>query len=138
MKLKDGSVKSIYCHFDGYLQHNGKMLYDHYNTKEKVEDLLNLGSLSILAEKVHPDPNFEHRFDGQRQDDVCLAYGRDRGETGQEAIITDEKDFVDAQGWEEYFYLFDPETNKWSCSEYGQDFDDLEEELDRLTRLETY
>ena len=33
-----------------------------------------------MAEKIHPDPNLEHSFDGERQDDVCLFYTRDRGE----------------------------------------------------------
>lgn len=32
VKMTDGSFKSVYCHFDGYLDHNGKMLAGHYNS----------------------------------------------------------------------------------------------------------
>ena len=30
----------IYCHFDGYLEHNGKILYKYYNDSNKVDKLL--------------------------------------------------------------------------------------------------
>lgn len=48
----DGTVTSIYCHWDGYLSYNGRILYDHYNDKEKVKQLIALGSLSSLREHV--------------------------------------------------------------------------------------
>ena len=40
---KDGKVKSMYCHWDGYLEYNGKMLFDYYNSEEKAEALVNNG-----------------------------------------------------------------------------------------------
>ena len=30
IKQNDGTYKSIYCHSDGYLEHNGYILYNYY------------------------------------------------------------------------------------------------------------
>ena len=40
MVKDDGTVESIYCHFDGYPSNNGKILKEHYADKSKVEKLL--------------------------------------------------------------------------------------------------
>lgn len=48
IKQTDGTVKSIYCHWDGYVSHNGRLLIEHYATPEAVEELLALGPLSAL------------------------------------------------------------------------------------------
>lgn len=44
---QDGTVTSIYCHFDGYLSEVGKTLFENYN-REKLEKLIELGSISSL------------------------------------------------------------------------------------------
>lgn len=38
------SVTSIYCHWDGYVEHHGPILRDHYATVEKVRALIALGT----------------------------------------------------------------------------------------------
>jgi len=48
----DGSVSHIYCHWDGYLEHNGKILYEHYQDEEKVKELIKLGKLSALGKTI--------------------------------------------------------------------------------------
>jgi hypothetical protein len=60
---ESGIVKSIYCHFDGYLSHNGKILFNHYDN-EKLEKLIGLGDISTLGESTED----------------TVAYCRDRGE----------------------------------------------------------
>lgn len=50
----DNTVKGIYLHSDGYLAHAGNILFHHYNTTEKVNQLLNLGDLSSLGENIEP------------------------------------------------------------------------------------
>ena len=52
MVMDDGKIKGIYCHWDGYEDHNGKILVKHYTTEEKVESLLNLGDISSLSESI--------------------------------------------------------------------------------------
>ena len=48
---QDGTVTSIYCHFDGYVDSVGKKLFEHYD-QEKLEKLLELGDISSLGEST--------------------------------------------------------------------------------------
>lgn len=74
----------VYCHSDGYLSWNGKMLLNHYNTPELAAQLIALGDLSSLNVKLAPSG--PHSFD-KREEGVTVAYGRDRGETGTEPKV---------------------------------------------------
>ena len=51
----DGSVSAIYCHWDGYLSHNGKILDEHYDSDIKVAELIALGNLSSLGVNLEPE-----------------------------------------------------------------------------------
>jgi len=61
---QDGSVKSIYCHWDGHIETNGVILNQYYRTKDKVEELIALGDLSSLHRTI----------------DKTVAYHRDQGD----------------------------------------------------------
>jgi len=63
IEKQDGTVDSIYCHFDGYVDGVGKILFNHYD-KEKLEKLIELGDISVLHESTED----------------TVAYHRDRGE----------------------------------------------------------
>lgn len=107
--LDDGSIKSVYCHWDGYLEHNGRLLVEHYANRERIEELLALGDLSFLGPEIGGPQEFDKARDGW-----CLAYGRDRGETGIEAIVDKtEGEFLDRawKQWGEFAYLF--RGGKW-------------------------
>ena len=126
----DGSSKGVYCHSDGYLTYNGAMLLDHYNSREKASEIIALGDLSLLCEKLYPDPERPHSFDyDSRQEDVTVAYGRDRGEKGTEAreiTLEDAK-----ESWCEYMYVFGKD-GKWSyynLCEYAPELRDVETDL---------
>ena len=117
MQIDDDKYEAIYCHSDGYLTYNGAMLLDHYNNKEKLQKLLDLGNISCLQQNIEPDPTKPHSFDySQRQDDVVVAYGRDRGEENQEKSINTLQELKDWD-WIEFIYIFDKE-NKWKYLEY--------------------
>ena len=45
---KDGTLWSVYCHWDGQVYHNGKILVEHYETEEQVRFLINQGDMSSL------------------------------------------------------------------------------------------
>jgi len=110
IKTEDG-IKAIYCHWDGYVDHNGRILKEFYNTTDKVNELIALGDLSSLRQ----EPGEAHDFD--RGDDSlgltdnwCMAYGRDRGEKDTDAVVhEDVQAWVEARAgsWCEYFYLWD-------------------------------
>lgn len=103
----DGRYFGIYCHSDGYLTYNGALLVDHYSDAEKVDKLIALGDLSVLAEKIDPDPSRPHSFEyNERQDDVCVAYTRDRKEKAEDtrARFLTPQDALES--WGEYMYVF--------------------------------
>src|SRR5690606_40611109 len=93
------------CHWDGYLSNNGAILLEHYNTAERVEKLLDLGDLSSLGQELSTDE--PHSYDNPA-DGVCIAYGRDRGETDMEARF--EFSYQHMQK-EHYNYIF--KDGKW-------------------------
>ena len=106
----DGTVDYVYCHFDGYLENNGQILNQHYTTEGKVRALINLGDLSVLGEDIG-----ETTVKG-----CCLAYGRDRGESG---VVARKVSYVDytKEYFEEYMYLFTPGQG-WEVREYGHNY----------------
>ena len=78
-KINEG--RAIYCHWDGYPEHNGAILLEHYNTKEKVLELMELGNLSVLGQNIGSKVDFNNfRNDYENGEIQCIAYGRDRGE----------------------------------------------------------
>lgn len=104
----DGTVSAIYCHWDGYPQHNGVMLTEHYKNREKVQQLINLGSISSLGKYVFPEG--EHDFN-KPEDGTTVAYHRDRGED----LIIEQYSSVEEYlkgDLREYGYLFTAD-NEW-------------------------
>ena len=89
---QDGSVTSIYCHWDGQIYSNGVILNNNYNTKDKVEELIGLGSLSSLDETI----------------DRTVAHHRDNGEDlVQNPFSNVEELFITGYGsGVEYVYCF--------------------------------
>jgi len=81
------NCKSVYCHWDGYLEYNGSILQKHYDSV-KANNLVALGDLSSLK----PEIGIQHAFgyhgteisaeDYEKQfGNMCTFYGRDRGES---------------------------------------------------------
>lgn len=126
----DGRVKSIYCHWDGHPDNVGKTLKEFYNTDEKVNELISLGSLSRLAKYPNPleeaigDNSFkyglnsperkvkknEHSYDNP-QVDVTIAYHRDRVEDLQINNYFDLENYNLDGDFQNYNYLW--MNNKW-------------------------
>lgn len=119
-QIGDDKYLTIYCHCDGYLSYNGAMLIDHYNSEEKVDELLKLGNLSSLCKKLNPDPSKPHSFDyDERQKDVTIAYGRDRGDKNIEARTLTMEQLDDPNNWTEYVYIFNKDDG-WKYFHSGQ------------------
>jgi hypothetical protein len=111
-KNKDGSFDVIYTHWDGYPEHHAPILLEHYCTNTRVAMLLELGSLSILAEKIGEKHAFDTPMEG-----VCLAYGRDRGETKTEATHYRTAAALSKmlkEAWMEWLYVWDVEAQQWT------------------------
>lgn len=79
IKKTDGTYEGIYCHWDGNPDNQLPILNRSYNTLEKAQELIDLGSISFLADRVKPEEGETHDFDNHA-DGVVVAYHRDRGE----------------------------------------------------------
>jgi hypothetical protein len=121
------SVKAVYCHWDGYLEHNGSILNKHYSNSPKVNNLIALGDLSSLRPEIGDKhlfsslelPKDEREAYEKTVENMCTFYTRDRGEDAPYKFFPTIKEalgFYDGS-WCEYFYLFkydaDMETGKW-------------------------
>ena len=51
IQLQDDSILSVYHHWDGYPEWLGRILNTHYNTKEKVAELIDGGDMSVCWTK---------------------------------------------------------------------------------------
>jgi hypothetical protein len=90
IKSEDGTIKAIYCHWDGYPEGVGSILAEYYNHKDKAEELINLGGFSSLHETL--------------EETKAGAYGT---ESDKARTFTNEKDwFENFNAGEEFFYLY--------------------------------
>jgi len=117
--------KSIYCHWDGYLSHNGAILQEHYDSA-KANYLVALGNISSLGKQIgetHPfsqfdinkdDPDFDklvalHEL--SEKESWTTFYMRDRGEAEQEFEVSQSFDeflsLVHNCGAEYYYIMRD-------------------------------
>ena len=101
---QNGSVTSIYCHFDGYISGVGKTLKKCYTDRSVVEELIELGDISALD--MTPSST--------------IAYCRDRNEDLRKTSYLCVEDLFDLgfQSGEEYVYCF-TKNNIWLVNEDG-------------------
>ena len=127
MEVGDDQYKTIYCHSDGYLSHNGALLLKYYSDREMVERLLERGDLSSLEKKIEPEPGHPHSFDwDKRQKDVCVFYGRDRGDKN---IQAEPLTLEELEGQWKYFRYGESKKGLRDVQE------DLQKELEEETTL---
>jgi len=109
IKTEDGTIKAIYCHWDGYPEGVGAGLSQNYNSKEQAEALIALGGFSALHETLE-----------QTQGGVYMDAHYKPQEPAR--TFTGEQDwFQNFNAGEEYFYLYTgtewlySEGGNWSC-----------------------
>ena len=102
---KTNDVKFIYCHWDGYPEYVGYTLDTYYKDPKKVDDLLALGDISSLKEKIIPVG--EHSFDNP-EEDVTIAYCRDRRESYDDVAPkhTQLANYAKGDSMIDYLYLY--------------------------------
>ena len=119
--------KSVYCHWDGYLSHNGVILQEHYDSS-KANHLVALGNISSLGKVIgekHPfSPhelpeemrNMTHGEFEAKFGNMTTFYARDRGEKDVDFQVSQSFDefleLVDGTG-AEYFYIM--RDGIWYC-----------------------
>jgi hypothetical protein len=112
----DGTTTSIYCHWDGYPENNGKILLQHYQDEAKIRALIGLGDLSILGDEIGEKHDFNDRSNNEGS--VCTAYSRDRGERDVDARTHAPDDWPDYG--QEYVYVWRDGHWDFAKSNYGE------------------
>lgn len=117
----DGKWHRIYCHWDGYLSHNGQILFKHYTDQKHADALVALGDLSNLGPEIGTKHPFEKPSFGTpayakheiKYKWMCTAYGRDRNERDVAGTVGDTLQAVwpEADTWTEFTYVWD--QGKW-------------------------
>lgn len=91
--IENDIITYTYLHYDGYPEHTGKILYEEYNTTDKIKELIKLGWLESIDK-------------GE-----VIAFHRDKGWDFNEVkpeTVNSLNDFKKL----EFNYLFDVETQK--------------------------
>ena len=116
LELSDGSILSIYCHFDGYPEFNGVKLVEHFDTYEKVKELIDMGDISCLWTNAG--------WNNETLPETGPLPYSGRGEDCPPRIDENLKEYL-SEG-EEYAYVFI--NDEWVCYDMHQ-FRDQDPEL---------
>ena len=118
-KLDETGVQAIYCHNDGYLSNNGKILDQNYADEVKVDNLIAQGDCSSLRDTIE-DTTFYHR-------DKNEPYSRVKAVNlnNEKALLKHAFERCDA----EFVYMF--AFGHWYVYDYynSNQFEELEEVL---------
>jgi len=151
LEFADGTVEQVYCHWDGYLAYNGKMLLEHYSNPFVLRDLIDLGDISSLKPTIGTKHAFSHFGTDMKQEDydalygnMTTFYGRDRGETGTSAKkFKDYADYIANHQYEEYEYILRSVGGEavWFVADHDNEYVPLVsailDEEDRIAQEET-
>ena len=98
VEYPDGTVRAIYCHWDGYLDGVGATLVEHYADFDQADRLINQGDMSSLDSTIEGSE----------------FYARDRDE---EFVPADQygslRDYTMRRRLEEYNYVRLYATGEW-------------------------
>ena len=116
IRLPDDSILSVYHHWDGYPEWLGVTLNQQYNTREKIEELIDGGNMS----SCYTDSGWD--LDEKRE--YAPLYYTDRGESLEDnapKLSKNEKEFLVTTDkcCGEFAYIFEL-NNTWRC--IGLDF----------------
>ena len=135
LEYADGTVHQVYCHWDGYLAYNGKILQEHYSNPFILRDLIDLGDISSLKPTVGTKHDFSHfgtEMDQKEYEalygNMTTFYGRDRGETGTGAKkFASFEDYLLNHQYEEYEYILRSVGGEavWFVADHSDEFKPL-------------
>ena len=119
IQLQDDSILSVYHHWDGYPSWLGRILETHYNTKEKVSELIDGGDMSSCWNDTIWGKD---RTDGQK---YGPEYYSERGENCPPSLMKLDE-YLNKNNNEEYAYIF--RNDEWVCYDMNE-FSDKDPEI---------
>jgi len=114
LELKNGSVLSVYHHWDGYPEWLGRILNTHYNTRAKAAELIDGGDMS----SCWSDACWETKLPVGEYGPECYSQ---RGEDSPPRHNADLCEYLLPEDSEEFAYVF--RNGEWVCYNMNQ-FDD--------------
>jgi len=139
-------IRAVYCHWDGYLEHNGAILHKHYAASPKVNNLIALGDLSSLGTQIgeahpfspHASKEDEALYEAAKEAGYCTFYTRDRGEDAPFKVFSTLKAAEEHYCWSDYFYCFkyskadDYQSGEWHYKRNGERWKKLAPAIKKL------
>ena len=149
LEYADGTVDKVYCHWDGYLDNNGKILFENYQDPFKVRDLIDQGGISSLGPNIgtaHPfsefgikkeDPDFDALialYEKSKAEGWTTFYARDRGEDLTKHTFSNFDAYKANHQYEEYEYILRQVDGKavWFVADHSDRYEKLGEAIERL------
>ena len=125
-------IKAVYCHWDGYLEHNGSLLQKYYSASPKANNLIALGDISSLKAEIGEKHDFS-RLDSPLPEaeyeklygNMTTFYTRDRGESTPFKVFKTLAEAEDHYTWSDYYYCFkysksdDYQSGEWHYKQNG-------------------
>ena len=113
IELADKSILSIYQHWDGFPEYTGRILRTHYNTREKVEELVDGGDCSSIWTKDRWTGKqlAPYVMENKESEEYGPQYYSGRGEDCPPRVDKNLKQFI--KDGEEYGYIF--RNGSWIC-----------------------
>lgn len=142
LEFADGTVQQVYSHWDGYIEHNGKILFEHYSDPFKLRDLIDQGDISSLGPNIGVKHPFSPHGDGDKaaydaamEAGATTFYGRDRGEDGVSARkFANFDDYKANHQYEEFEYILRTD-GQWYVSSYERPYVLLSNEIVKLEEV---
>ena len=117
IELPNGKVLAVYGHWDGYPEHVGKILKQHYSNPGKLKQLLKLGKQRISSLDKDIKGGKGHSFKEPAKGQT-IFYGRDRGEKVNMSSTYKDKQQYGQKFGEEFGYVYSMKDKKWTYFDY--------------------
>lgn len=124
-----GAVRAVYCHYDGYPEHQLPILRKRYNTLRKVQALIRPGSMSSLRTRGtwdhsgallkdaigEPLRDIEGFLMSKNDRAPQPLYHHERGERGCDPKVSQDPTYMWFRVHDcEHLYIFEPSTKEWT------------------------
>jgi len=115
IQLSDDSILSVYHHWDGYPEWLGRILNTHYNSKDKVEELIDGGDMSCAwsNERWTGKELAPYVTEIKEQEEYGPQYYSQRGEDCPPRLDKDLCEYLLPDNSEEFAYIF--RNDQWVC-----------------------
>lgn len=116
-KIKDDRLEVVYGKFDGNIEHFGKILHERYNSEEKIEGILELGSFADLGHSLECPADKSYKKETKDMGFVVLA---DEFNPRKEISLNR---FIGNSWMISYAYIWDDKKQDYEVYGYGESCD---------------